>query len=101
MAKHTPGPWRVAGKASDCGSVRVMALDSWICDMPTAYDDSPGSADVVGIEADARLIAESPAMAEELRGWLAIFDRPDVSPSPLVRAAILSTRAVLAKATGQ
>jgi hypothetical protein len=43
----------------------------------------------------------APEMLEELRGWIAIFQRNGTFMSPLVMTAVRSTLAVIAKAEGK
>jgi hypothetical protein len=95
-AKHTPGPWRLEGPFDE----RRIEYD---------YTDASGNrhSGNVGIvdgkrgeanEANARLIAEAPAMADALRGLLEAYDHPlgELLPSDVAKA-----RAILARIDGE
>jgi hypothetical protein len=63
MSKHTPGPWEITGHGS-----RPTPC-TWVSLGP---EDDGNSLKVVGAdqEANARLIADAPAMLDALRGLL-------------------------------
>jgi hypothetical protein len=57
-ARHTPGPWKVNGKADAVFAGKVMIADVY-------------SASQEAAKHDARLIAAAPQLVEALRGLLA------------------------------
>lgn len=89
-AAHTPGPWHHFTAQIHDNARRVIAR------LPIGDNCAP-LAERAG---NARLMAESPAMLAQLRGWLAIFDREAAYRSPLVNTAVLATKAILARVDG-
>lgn len=63
-ARHTPGPWMTVPSPISSAADGIHGGDGeWVCDVPTALRG----------RANARLIAEAPAMLEALREaeWMA------------------------------
>jgi len=84
MSKHTPGPWEVNFKKFN----EVRAENGAVvaeCKKLTS---------LVGLQANARLIAAAPNLLEALQGLLNAL--PSATTHPAIRAA----RAAIAKATG-
>jgi hypothetical protein len=77
---HTPGPWRVSGKQSVRGpNGEYVARANWM--------DGP---------ANAILIAEAPALLDELRS---VLDWARIERAPLRAQEIASIEAAIRKAT--
>lgn len=89
--KHTPGPWKVDPNFP--GMVRI--------------DDDPTSGILVGLAANARLIAAAPELLEALKEAmgelndyrrLLVYDKEDVAD---LKSTISKAAAAIAKATGE
>lgn len=84
-AKHTPGPWRVAGKRDGLRLIRSDAVDMPVAN---AFDDG-----------NAALIAAAPELLAALRPLVAIVNGARVKRDK--RAQYLDeARSAIAKATG-
>lgn len=95
--KHTPGPWAVKDSKLSI-SVHSEDSDYSVCSLSVAaeYARSPSVA-----RANARLIAEAPAMLEALRNLAGHFpDLAEVDLDDDERAAIEQARAILNKLEG-
>jgi hypothetical protein len=94
-AHHTPGPWKVVYR-DDCDNPPSL-LDADGDHVPLSSRDSPVA------QANSRLIAAAPDMAEALKDILTDFasfveDEPDPSIKKLNRARLLKACAALSKA---
>lgn len=95
-SKHTPGPWRLVKtvtRGEFCWDYKIRSEDdSAICTLgPVAQD------------ANARLIAEAPAMLDALRDWAGLSRSPADGPLRPSQAKDLRerTRALLARIDGK
>ena len=106
--KHTPGPWRVShtgvilGPSIGCSSPIVAQMPVWFA------NPAPGHASQSIQDANARLIASSPALLAALETVLAWSEHPDgnlLPPHPplaaMVREKDSVVRAAIAAATGE
>ena len=73
-AQHTPGPWHVGIKQAE---QIVYTKNGWAVANATVYHDKQDKDEA---KANARLIAEAPAMLVALRGLEMFFKRPDENP---------------------
>lgn len=102
--RWTPGPW-VVTPYGDGDSLVIHSGDEWrVCFMATP-GDSPGA--MARIEANARLIAAAPELAEVVETLLSyvrdvinghLVDADGEDLTDLARADLKSARAALAKA---
>ncbi len=85
MSKHTPGPWHVANRQPGHGEYRICAAGNWmIAAVPPRYPRP----DCEPLEANARLIAAAPALAEALKAWMAFHAEsrlPNCDPQERMR----------------
>lgn len=110
-AQYTPGPWMAAptyGKMlNDYSQSWGVASGGGRNLVAGCFSDGEGGDDAA--EANARLIAEAPAMVEALREMVAAFDRRwagesdrkrKAAISPRMEEAIDNMRAILARIDG-
>lgn len=96
--KYTPGPWRYQARLSGSENHKGFAIRDetgyWIVDVfPRDEDGAEGGA-------NARLIAQAPAMAELVAAFVSYLE--DHSRSPRRYEAILAeARAILRKIEGE
>jgi len=97
MTKHTPGPWKVSGKPSICGYKVAEKSGRSVASFPATSKRSDDER-----EANARLIAEAPAMLdvikELLRGHQA--DIEDYGPEDDVYRAHDAAHAIISRIGG-
>lgn len=111
MTKHTPGPWEAlrAHGRKDLFYVSAKEGNLMIADVENPYADEARAAQYP-LEANARLIAEAPAMLEALREieaaierkWGQESDRRRANAlSPRIEEALADIRALLARIGGE
>ena len=104
--KHTPGPWRVAGRRTFGPSTGARDITHTVVAMPHPN----GEWEVIGVrsaneEADARLIAAAPDMLEALEAMLAMYESapeyPTMAEIDEMLAVDEKARAAIKKARGE
>lgn len=90
MSKHTPGPWRFTSRPHDGNYMRIHCSSD-----PNEGDNLRGYCG----EANARLIAAAPDLLEACKAMLACCY--DLERNDETIAAVETTRAAIAKATGE
>ena len=97
----TPGPWPI----KPTGDYKRILVGVGLVDGPGGYDVAEVYSDDCDrneAEANARLIAAAPDMAEALDRLLTEYDAVDLAAAepPSLTAAVFAARAALAKARG-
>lgn len=69
MSAHTPGPWKVIGKGTECRieAKRNGPTHMVICERVNGYRFGVDFSDYSQLEANARLIAQAPRMLDLLK----------------------------------
>ena len=93
-AAHTPGPWQVAIGGS--GDSPTFGVRIWPA--PASVVSLPDCGTLEEMTANARLIAQAPALLEELR---AVLEWARTERAPLREQEIKSICAAIAAATGE